>query len=126
MDRRSRLTKNELEVMEVFWRSAPATVRNVLDALPERKRPAYTTVQTVIGRLEAKGALKRTGKEGNAHLFAPAISRPRTHRRMIRDMIDLVGSAQGVVSHMVVSGALTLEDLRALEEELERKESSTS
>lgn len=116
-----KLTRNELEIMDVFWARPSATVRDVLDTLPESRRPAYTTVQTVIHRLEGKGALKRAGKDGNAHLFEAAISQPRTYRRMIREMVDVVGSAQKVVSHLVESGALTLEDLRALEEELEKR-----
>ena len=117
-----RLSKNELEIMDIFWDRETATVRDVLDAIPESKRPAYTTVQTVINRLEAKGALKRTGKEGNAHLFKPLITRPRTYRRLIRELVDVVGSAQGVVSHLVASGELTLEDLKALEEELKERD----
>lgn len=121
-----KLTRNELELMEVFWRRSPATVRDVLDSLPETRRPAYTTVQTVVHRLEAKGALRQSGKEGNAHLFEPAISRPRTHQRMISELVDLIGSAQGVVSHMVESGALTLEDLRSLEEALKEQEEKQS
>lgn len=117
-----RLTRNELEIMDIFWELGEATVREVLDSIPESKRPAYTTVQTVIHRLEGKGALRRTGKSANAHLFKAVISRPRTYRRLIREVVDVVGSAQKVVSHLVESGALTLEDLRALEKELENEE----
>lgn len=117
-----RLTRNELEVMDIFWEHGKSTVRDVLDTIPEPRRPAYTTVQTVVYRLEAKGALKRAGKEGNAHLFRPVISRPRTYRRMIRELVEVVGSARRVVSDMVDSGALTLEDLRALEDEIRRRE----
>ncbi|MDX1584824.1 MAG: BlaI/MecI/CopY family transcriptional regulator [Thermoanaerobaculia bacterium] len=116
-----KLTRNELEILDIFWNRDTATVRDVLDALPESKRPAYTTVQTVIHRLEGKGALERAGKDGNAHLFKAIITRPRTYRRMIREMVDVVGSARSVVSHLVESGALTLEDLRALEQELEER-----
>ena len=117
-----KLTRNELEIMDILWERGTATVRDVVDAIPRRKRPAYTTVQTVINRLEGKGAVKRTGKEGNAHLFAAVVTRPRTYQRMIREMVDIIGWAQGLVSHLVASGDLTLEDLKTLEEELKERD----
>lgn len=111
------LSKFELEIMEMLWRLGEATVRDVHEALQERRRPAYTTVQTIFSRLEEKGAVRRTRKIGNAFLFAPTVTRKSTHRRLVDDFLDLFGgSAQPVLSRLVETGKLTLEDLRALEE----------
>lgn len=116
------LTKFELEIMDVLWRLEEASVREVVDALVEKKRPAYTTVQTIVQRLEAKGAVKRTRKIGNALMFAPAITRKSVYRRLVDDLLHLFGgSAQPVVAHLLESGKLTLEDLKALEEREEKK-----
>ena len=121
----TKLTRHELEVMDLFWDHGTATIREILDLIPAKRRPAYTTVQTVVNRLEAKGALLRTGKVGNAHTFEPVITRPRTYRRIISDVVKVVGSAQQLVSHLVESGELSLEDLRALEEELSDREAGS-
>ena len=110
------LTRLELEIMDVFWDVQEASVREVCDALSEKKRPAYTTVQTIVQRLEAKGALTRTRKIGNALMFAPAITRKSAYRRILDELLDLFGgSAQPVVAQLLESGKLTLEDLKALE-----------
>ena len=110
------LTKFELEVMEILWDLKEASVREVQEAIHERKRPAYTTVQTIFARLEEKGAVQRTRKIGNAYLFEPLIERTSVYRRMIDDFLDLFGgSAQPVVARLVETGKLTLEDLKALE-----------
>jgi predicted transcriptional regulator len=110
------LTKFELEVMEILWDLNEASVREVQEAIHERKRPAYTTVQTIFARLEEKGAVRRTRKIGNAYLFEPLIERTSVYRRMIDDFLDLFGgSAQPVVARLVETGKLTLEDLKALE-----------
>ena len=103
--------------MDVLWRLEEASVREVMDALSEKKRPAYTTVQTIIQRLEQKGAVTRTRKIGNALMFAPAVSRTSAYRRVIDELLSIFGgSAQPVVAHLLESGKLTLEDLKALEE----------
>lgn len=113
-----RLTKFELEIMEVFWEVGEASVRQIQEALQERKRPAYTTVHTIVSRLEEKNAVGRTRKIGNAFLFEPLITRKSVYRRIIDEFLDLFGgSAQPVVAHMLDSGKLTLEDLKALEED---------
>ena len=110
------LTKFELEVMELLWDLKEASVREVQEAIHERKRPAYTTVQTIFTRLEEKRAVRRTRKIGNAYLFEPLIERTSVYRRMIDDFLDLFGgSAQPVVARLVETGKLTLEDLKALE-----------
>src|SRR5437763_13545324 len=111
------LTKFELEVMEILWDLKESSVREVQEAIHERKRPAYTTVQTIFARLEEKGAVRRTRKIGNAYLFEPLIERTSVYRRMIDEFLDLFGgSAQPVVARLVETGKLTLEDLKALED----------
>lgn len=111
------ITRFELEIMDVFWRIGEASVREICDALAEKKRPAYTTVQTIVQRLEQKGALRRTRKIGNALMFEPAVTRKSAYRRVVDDLLSLFGgSAQPVVAHLLETGKLTLEDLKALEE----------
>lgn len=115
------LSKFELEIMDILWKLGESSVREVQDAIHERKRPAYTTVQTIFARLEEKGAVRRTRKIGNAFLFEPLITRTSVYRRMIDDFLDLFGgSAQPVVARLVETGKLTLEDLKALEEKKEK------
>lgn len=116
------LSKFELEIMEILWNLREASVREVQEAIQERKRPAYTTVQTIFARLEEKKAVRRTRKIGNAFMFEPLITRKSVYRRLIDDFIDLFGgSAQPVVSHLLESGKLTLEDLKALEEATQKE-----
>jgi predicted transcriptional regulator len=116
------ITRFELEIMDVFWRVGEASVREICDALAEKKRPAYTTVQTIVQRLEQKGALRRTRKIGNALMFEPAVTRKSAYRRVVDDLLSLFGgSAQPVVAHLLETGKLTLEDLKALEEANPRK-----
>jgi BlaI family penicillinase repressor len=117
------ITRFELEIMDVFWRVGEASVREICDALAEKKRPAYTTVQTIVQRLEQKGALRRTRKIGNALMFEPAVTRKSAYRRVVDDLLSLFGgSAQPVVAHLLETGKLTLEDLKALEEANQTKE----
>jgi len=116
-NRRPALSRFELEIMEILWDLGEASVREVQEAIHERKRPAYTTVQTIFARLEEKKAVRRTRKIGNAFLFEPLITRPSVYRRMIDDFLDLFGgSAEPVMAHLVENGKLTLEDLKALEQ----------
>ena len=111
------LTKFELEIMDVLWRLEEGSVREVCDALAETKRPAYTTVQTIVQRLEQKGAVRRTRKIGNALMVAPSITRKSVYRRVLDELLELFGgSAQPVVAQLLESGKLTLEDLKTLEE----------
>lgn len=112
------LTKFELEIMDILWRLGEASVREVQEEISERKRPAYTTVQTIFARLEEKKAVRRTRKIGNAFMFEPLISRKSAYRTLIDDFLKLFGgSAHPVVAHMLESGKLTLEDLKAIEEQ---------
>jgi predicted transcriptional regulator len=98
-------------------------VREIHESLPERDRPAYTTVQTMIYRLEEKGAARRIKKIGNAHIFEAVLTRKAVHRRLIGDLLNLFGgSAAPVVSHLVETGKLTLRDVRELEKRLSAME----
>lgn len=122
-----RLTRFELEVMEELWKLGQGSVRDVLEALPARRRPAYTTVQTIVRRLEEKGAVDHVQKIGNAHIFRPRVSRKAAYRRLVDDFLDIFGgSARPLVAHLAESGKLSLEDLREAEELLAAEVSSGS
>ncbi len=110
-----KLTKLELEVMEAVWALGSGSVREIQEQLPERKRPAYTTVQTIIYRLEEKGAVRRVKKIGNAHIFEPLVTRKAAHNRLIDDLLHVFGSPRMLMAQLVETGQLTLEDIRSLE-----------
>jgi BlaI family transcriptional regulator, penicillinase repressor len=116
-----KLTKLEHQIMDALWSRGPSSVREILEAFPERARPAYTTVQTVVYRLEAKKALRRVKKIGNAHVFDAAISRTAAHRRLIDELLGFFGGrSQPVMAHLIESGQLTLEDLDEAKRTLRR------
>jgi BlaI family transcriptional regulator, penicillinase repressor len=116
------VTRVELQLLEQLWKLGKASVREIQESLPEDYRPAYTTVQTMIYRLEEKGALRRIKKIGNAHIFEPVFTKKAVHRRLIGDLLDLFGgSATPVVSHLVETGKLTLADLKTIEKMLDQK-----
>ena len=118
-----RISRFELQLLEKLWDLGPSSVREIQEALPEKDRPAYTTVQTMIYRLEEKGAIKRVKKIGNAHIFEPVLTRKSVHRRLIGDLLNLFGgSAAPVMSHLVESGKLTLADIKQLEKRLKDME----
>jgi predicted transcriptional regulator len=111
-----KLTKFEMEIMDALWALGSGSIREVHEKLPEKRRPAYTTVQTIIRRLEEKGAVRQTKQVGNAHIFEPAVTREAAHRRLIDDLLDLFGgSARPLMTHLAEAGKLTLEDVRELE-----------
>jgi BlaI family penicillinase repressor len=117
-----KLTKLELELMNILWRLREASVREVQEAIVDRKRPAYTTVQTILLRLEEKGAIRKTRKISNAFMFEPAITKKSAYRRLFDDFLELIGGApQPLVAHLLESGKLTLEDLKELEKAESRK-----
>ena len=119
-----KLTKFELEVMGALWELGSASVREVQERLPEGKRPAYTTVQTIVYRLEEKGAVRRVKKVGNAHVFEPVVTRRATVRRLFGELLGFFGgSPRTLMAQLVEGGHLTLEDLREAEEMLGRIES---
>jgi len=109
------LTKFETEVMSVLWRLGEASVREVQDAIERDEPPAYTTVQTIVQRLEQKGAVRRTRKSGNALYFEPSITRKSVYRRLVDELLDLIGGSQPLVAHLVETGKLSLDDLKAIE-----------
>ena len=114
-----RVTKFELKLLERLWALGPSSVREIHSSLPEQNRPAYTTIQTMIYRLEQKGAVRRVKKIGNANVFEAKFTRKVVHRRLISDLLELLGgSAAPVMSHLIEVGKLTLADVRALEKEL--------
>ena len=107
-----RLSRAELKVIQALWEHGPLSVREVQETFPEKHRPAYTTVQTLMYRLEAKSAVKRAKKIGGAHVFEAVVSRNATGRKLIGDLLELFGgSAQPVMSQLIASGKLTLEDI---------------
>lgn len=116
---RIKLTRLELEIMHYLWRLGEVAVREIQEAIPAAKRPAYTTVQTILTRLEEKGAVRRTRKIGNAHLFEAVVTKKGMYERLVDELLDFFGgSPEPLVSHLVESGKLTLEDLKHAEEQL--------
>jgi BlaI family penicillinase repressor len=119
----SRLTRFEMDVMNVFWSLGRASVREVHEELPGTKRPAYTTVQTIVTRLHEKGALRQRRKIGNAWIYEPVLARESAYRRLINDLIDLLGgSARPLMAHLVESNQISLDDLREMEKALKDTE----
>jgi len=119
-----KLTKFELEIMNVVWSIGMVSVREIQEKLPEQRRPAYTTVQTIMNRLEEKGAVRRVKKIGNAFVFEASVTRRTAHRRLIDDFLELFGgSVQPVMARLVETGKLTLKDVHELEQALEQAES---
>lgn len=122
----TRLSKMELQIMDVMWKQGQASIREVQEAFPEKKRPAYTTIQTMVYRLEAKKAVRRVKKVGNFHIFEAAVSRELAQRKLIDEFLALFGgSAQPVMAHLIESGKLTLADVKEAEKilrDLEGKE----
>jgi BlaI family penicillinase repressor len=116
-----RLSKLELQIMEAFWTRGASSVREVQEFFAEKERPAYTTVQTIVYRLEAKKAVKRLKKIGNAHIFEPVVSRNATQRRLIDELLGFFGGrSQPVMAHLIESGKLTLEDVQEAEQLLRK------
>jgi len=115
-EKKIKLTRFELEVMDALWEIGGGSVREIQEQLPEKKRPAYTTVQTIVRRLEEKGAVRRVKKIGNAFIFEPAITRKSAHTRLISELLDMLGgSARPLMAHLAEAGKLSLEDVRELE-----------
>jgi len=111
-----RLSKAETRVLEQFWKLGTSSVREILDSLPEEERVAYTTVQTLVYRLEQKGALRKVKKIGNAQLFEAALDQGELRGRLVRDLLDLFGgSPRMLVSNLLETGTITLKDLKALQ-----------
>lgn len=124
-----KLAQPELQVMKEFWTQGRLSIREIQESFPEKDRPPYTSIQTIVYRLEEKGAVRRVRKIGNAHIFEAAISRQEAGGRFIDDLLNLFGGrAQTVMAHLVESGKLTRDDIRETEKligELEQKEGKT-
>jgi len=117
----TKLTKLELQIMEALWSRGTASIREIQETFPEKKRPAYTTVQTTVYRLESKKAVRRVKKVGNFHIFEAAVSRNAAQRRLIDDLLSLFGgSTQPVMAHLIESGRLTLKDVKDAEKVLRK------
>src|SRR5215813_5300565 len=125
-----KLTKLELQIMEVLWTRGPCAIREIQEAFPKRNRPAYSTIQTTVYRLEGKNTLRRVKKISHAHIFEASVSRGDAQGRLIDELLSLFGNRlQPVMAHLIESRRLTLDDIReaeravlALQEQDERKE----
>jgi predicted transcriptional regulator len=116
-----------MEIMDAMWEVGSGSIREIHEALPERRRPAYTTVQTIIRRLEEKGAVRQTKQVGHAHIFEPTFTRDAAHRRLIDELLDLFGgSARPLMAHLAEAGKLTLEDVKEMESMLAEREEQQS
>jgi BlaI family transcriptional regulator, penicillinase repressor len=117
----ARLSRLEIQIMETLWKQGEASIREMQDAFPEKKRPGYTTVQTMVYRMEAKKVVRRVRKVGNFHLFEAAVSRDAVQRRLVDDLLAMFGGqSRPVVSHLIEAGKLTLEDVKYAEKTLKR------
>ena len=116
-----KLTRLELQIMEALWSRGPCSIREIQESFPERDRPAYTTIQTTVYRLEAKKAVRRVKKISNAHIFEAVVSRNAAHRKLIDELLALFGGrTQPVMAHLVESGKLTLADVKEAEKVLRK------
>jgi BlaI family penicillinase repressor len=113
MTKSPKLSKLELLIMETLWNNGASSIREIQEAFPEEERPAYTTIQTTVYRLEAKTAVRRVKKISNAHIFEATVSRDAAHGKLIDNLLNIFGgNAQPVMSHLIETGKLTLEDLQ--------------
>jgi BlaI family transcriptional regulator, penicillinase repressor len=113
---KARLSRAETRILEQYWKLGTSSVREILDSLPEDERVAYTTLQTLVYRLEQKGALRKVKKIGNAQLFEPAIDQGEYRSALVRDLLDLFGgSPRLLVSNLLETGTITLRDLKTLQ-----------
>ena len=116
-----KLTKLELQIMEALWTLGPSCIRDVQQFFPAEGRPAYTTVQTTIYRMEGKKAVRRVRKISNAHIFEAVVSREAAQSRLIDDLLGLLGGrTQPVMAHLIDSGKLTLEDVEGARKALRK------
>jgi BlaI family penicillinase repressor len=117
--REPKLSRLEFTTMEVLWEQGPCAIRDILAAFPAKKKPAYTTIQTVVYRMEAKNIVRRVKKVGNFHIFEALISRKAAQRRLIDELLAFFGgSSQPVVAHLIESGKLSLEEIEEAEKML--------
>jgi BlaI family transcriptional regulator, penicillinase repressor len=118
-----KLSRLEFQIMEALWTQGELSIREIQEAFPAKRRPAYTTVQTTIYRLELKGIVRRVRKVANFHIFAAAVSRDAAQRRLIDDLLTLFGGrSQPLMMHLVESGKLTIDDVKEAEKALRKLE----
>ena len=116
-----KLSKLEFQIMETLWSRGESSIREIQEGLEAKRKPAYTTIQTMVYRLEAKRVVRRVRKVGNFHIFAPAISREAAQRTLVDDLLALFGGrTQPVMAHLVQSGRLSLEDVKEAENALRK------
>lgn len=124
-----KLSRLELRIMETLWTHGSASIREIQESFPEKNRPAYTTIQTTVYRLESKRAVRRVKKVGNFHVFEAEISRDAAQGKLIDELLALFGGrTQPVMAHLIESGHLTLADVKEAEKvlrKLERKEKTS-
>jgi BlaI family penicillinase repressor len=112
----TKLSKLEFKIMETLWARNECSIREIQESFPAKKMPAYTTIQTTVYRMEAKGIVHRLKKVGNYHVFSPALSREAAQRRLMDDLLSLFGGrGQPVMNHLIESGKLSLEDVKEAE-----------
>jgi BlaI family penicillinase repressor len=111
-----RLTRFEMQIMDTAWTRGEASIREMQEAFPAKKRPGYTTVQKMVYRMEAKKVLRRTRKVGNFHLFAPTVTRESVERTLINDLLAIFGgNSRPVIAHLIGARKMTLEDVEFAE-----------
>jgi len=114
-----KLSKLEFQLMEVLWAAGDCSIRDMHQALPQQRRPAYTTIQTTVNRMEAKGVVERVGQSGASHIYRPLITRDNAQRTLIEDLLSIFGGrSQPVMAHLIKSGKLSLEDVKQAENAL--------
>ena len=118
--RHPKLSKLEMQIMEVLWSSGPSAIREIQESFGAKNRPAYTTVQTMVYRLEVKKALRRSRKIGNAHIFEAVISRDAAQRRLVDEFLSIFGGRmQPVMAQLIEAGNLTPKDVADAEKLLQ-------
>jgi BlaI family penicillinase repressor len=115
-----KLTRLELQIMEALWTRGSCSIREIHESFPEKGRPAYTTIQTTVYRMEGKGALRCVKRIGNANVFEAAVSREAAQNTLIDELLSLIGGRKPVMARLAESGNLTLEDIREAEKTLRK------
>jgi len=114
-----KLSRLDFQIMEVLWTKGDSSIREIQESFPPKRRPAYTTIQTTVYRMEVKEVVRRTKKVGNFHIFAPCISRDAAQRTLIDDLLAMFGgSSKPVMAHLIDSGKLSLDDIQEAEKML--------
>lgn len=118
--RQPKLTRLELQILEALWAHGKASIREIQEAFPE-PRPAYTTVQTTVYRLESKNAVRRVRKISNADIFEPLVARDVARHKLLDEILSFFGGkAQPMMAQLAEAGKITMEDVRELEKTIQR------